>query len=136
MSANVYSLTGVSTTVDFTNSATQTYGTNSQASSSTPTGIMGMWSGNVNGDTIVQYSGTSPDAPTILSTVLNDSGNFLNFSTFVINGYNDNDVNLNGTTQYEGGSADSPLILQNVLAHPSNFLNFSTYQIQEQLPEN
>jgi len=99
-----------------------------------PTDTLGMWSGNVNGDSIVQYLGGTPDTTAILSAALNDPGNFLNFSTFIINGYNDNDVDMSGTTQYEGGSADSPLILQNVLAHPGNFLNFSTFQIQEQLP--
>ncbi|WP_298512421.1 choice-of-anchor Q domain-containing protein [uncultured Kordia sp.] len=136
MSANVLSLSGVATTVDFTNPTTQTYGTNAQATSGTPTGMVGMWSGNTNGDAIVQYSGTTPDAPSILSQVLNDAGNFLNFPTYVVTGYNGFDINMDGDTQYTGTTPDTPFILQNVLAHPGNFLNFSTYQIQEQLPEN
>lgn len=111
-----------------------TFGTNAQTDAGMPTDIVGMWAGNVNGDNIVQYLGGTPDTTAILSAALNDPANFLNFSTFIINGYNDNDVDLSGTTQYEGGSADSPLILQNVLAHPGNFLNFSTFQILEQLP--
>ncbi|PTX59489.1 leucine rich repeat (LRR) protein [Kordia periserrulae] len=113
-----------------------TFGSNAQTDAGMPTNTLGMWAGNVNGDNIVQYQGGTPDTTAILSAVLNDLGNFLNFSTFIINGYNNNDVDLSGTTQYEGGSADSPLILQNVLAHPGNFLNFSTFQITEQLPEN
>ncbi|MEM6721696.1 MAG: hemagglutinin protein [Bacteroidota bacterium] len=123
--------------VDFTNANSQiTFGSNAQTSSGMPNGIVGMWSGNVNGDTVVQYSGTTPDTPAILSAVLNDSGNFLNFPTFAIADYSNNDVNLDGIIQYSGVSPDTPIILQNVFAHPGNFLNFSTYQIMEQLPEN
>ena len=130
-------LEGTPTVVDFTNDATQnTFGTNAQASFGMQSGKVAMWTGNVNGDTVVQYSGTTPDAPSILSIVLNDAGNFLNFPTYVDNGYNVNDLNLDGKTQYTGTTPDAPFILQNVLAHPGNFLNFSTYQIQEQLPEN
>lgn len=132
---NVAFLEGLPTTVDFTETANQnTFGTNAQTTFGMPAGKTGMWSGNVNGDVIVQYSGTTPDAPSILSVVLNDAGNFLNFPTYVINGYSTYDVDLNGRTQYSGTTPDTPYILQNVLAHPGNFLNFSTYQIQEQLP--
>ena len=137
MTANTYGLDNTVTALDFTDVNNQiTFGTDAQTTFGMPAGIIGMWSGNVNNDAIVQYSGTSPDAPVILSTVLNDSGNFLNFPTYIVNGYNANDVNMNGETQYSGTSPDTPFILQNVLAHPGNFLNFSTYQIQEQLPEN
>ena len=68
--------------------------------------------------------------------VLNDPLNFLNFPTYIVNGYNTQDVNMDGKAQYSGTSPDTPFILQNVIAHPGNFLNFSTYSIQEQLPEN
>ncbi|WP_420575059.1 endonuclease/exonuclease/phosphatase family protein [Kordia sp.] len=111
------------------------YGNNPQTTSGIPSGRHAMWAGNVNDDSIIQYSGTNPDAPTILSTVLNDVGNFLNFPTYTISSYHKNDVNMDGNIQYTGTIPDTPFILQNVLAHPGNFLNFSTYQIQEQLPE-
>jgi len=101
-----------------------------------PTNIVGMWAGNVNNDSVIQYSGVSPDTPDILSKVLNDAGNFLNFPTYVVNGYNADDIDMDGNTQYSGTNPDVPYILQNVLSHPGNFLNFSTYQIIEQLPEN
>ncbi|MEJ6793321.1 MAG: hypothetical protein QNK89_11500 [Lacinutrix sp.] len=93
-----------------------------------------MWSGNLNDDDIVQYSGTNPDVPSILSVVLNDSGNFLNFLSYIINGYNANDVNMDGKTQYTDSEPDTTLILQNVLAHPGNFLNFTSYQIHVLTP--
>ncbi len=123
--------------VDFTNSsAVVTFGNNAQTTSGMPSGVAAMWCGNANNDTVIQYSGTSPDTPNILSVVLNDPSNFLNFPTFSVTGYNANDINMDGVIQYSGTSPDTPFILQNVLAHPGNFLNFSTYQIVEQLPEN
>jgi len=128
---------GMSTIIDFTDAANQlTFGTNAQTTSGMSAGKVAMWTGNVNSDAIVQYSGTTPDVTTILSEVLNDSGNFLNFPTYVVNGYNVNDLDMDGKTQYSGTNPDTPFILQNVIAHPGNLLNFSTYQIIEQLPEN
>ncbi|MEM6720429.1 MAG: leucine-rich repeat protein [Bacteroidota bacterium] len=137
MSNTALQLDGSRVNLDFTDATSPiAFGTNAQTDSSMPANTLGMWTGNVNGDSIVQYSGTDPDAPAILSLVLNDAGNFLNFSTFVVNGYNANDLDMDGRVQYEGVAPDAPFILQNVLAHPGNFLNFSTFQIQEQLPEN
>ncbi|WP_298421796.1 hemagglutinin protein [uncultured Kordia sp.] len=137
MTTNTVALSKTGTTVDFTDASNQiTFGNNAQTTFGMPSGKVAMWAGNVNADTIIQYSGTSPDTPEILSTVLNDAGNFLNFPTYAVSGYNSNDINLDGTTQYSGISPDVPFILQNILAHPGNFLNFSTYQITEQLPEN
>jgi Leucine-rich repeat (LRR) protein len=137
MTANTIALNTTATTVDFTDPNNEiTFGTNAQINVSTTTNMMAMWTGNVNGDTIIQYSGVSPDTTDILSLVLNDASNFLNFPTYVVNGYNAEDVNLDGDTQYSGTTPDTPVILQNVLADPGNFLGFSTYQIIEQLPEN
>ncbi|MGH1383779.1 endonuclease/exonuclease/phosphatase family protein [Kordia sp.] len=118
-----------------TDAAFINYGSNSQTQFGIPSGKYAMWAGNVNEDGIVQYSGINPDVPTILSTVLNDAGNFLNFPTYTVTGYHLNDVNMDGNVQYAGTIPDTPFILQNVLAHLGNLLNFSTYQIQEQLPE-
>lgn len=137
MSSTVITLKQVSTTIDFTDANNEiTYGSNAQTTFGMPTNIVAMWCGNANEDSIVQYSGTNPDTPDILSTVLNDAGNFLNFPTYVVSGYEANDVNMDGNTQYSGTDPDVPFILQNILAHPSNFLGFSTYQIIEQLPDN
>ncbi|WP_114901332.1 endonuclease/exonuclease/phosphatase family protein [Kordia sp. SMS9] len=111
------------------------YGSNPQTQFGISSGRFAMWAGNVSTNDVIQYTGTNPDAPAILSEVLNDPGNFLNFPTFTISGYNIHDINMDGNVQYTGTTPDTPFILQNVLAHPGNFLNFSTYQIQEQLPE-
>lgn len=135
MSANPIALSKNSTTtVNFTDNSIASFGSNAQVELASTE--LALWAGNVNGDNIIQYSGTNPDVPSILSEVLNDAGNFLNFPTYIIHGYNVHDVNMDGKTQYTGTEPDVPFILQNVLAHPGNFLNFSTFQIQEQLPEN
>ncbi|QRM89449.1 hypothetical protein FG167_09470 [Lacinutrix sp. WUR7] len=134
MTQNPIALSVSPTFIDFTNSATATFGNNAQIS--LLSGANALWAGNVNGDSLIQYSGTTPDAPSILSEVLNDPGNVLNFPTFLATGYNVHDVDMNGNIQYTGTTPDTPFILQNVLAHPENVFNFSTHQIKEQLPEN
>ena len=111
-----------------------TYGSNAQTTFGMPTGVMAMWAGDTNGDGIVQYSGGNSDVPSILSEVLNEPGNFLNFPTYNFSEYSTFDVNMNANIQYSGGEPDTPYILQNVFEHPGNFLNFNTYQITEQLP--
>ncbi|NQY30117.1 MAG: hypothetical protein HRT69_11675, partial [Flavobacteriaceae bacterium] len=136
MSSSIIALSTTTTIVDFTDAMNQiTYGTDAQTSLGMPTGIVGMWAGDVNGDGIAQYTGASPDTPSILSNVLNDVANFLNLPTYAATGYNVNDVNMDGNTQYTGTNPDTPFILQNGLSHPGNFLNLSTFSIIEQLPE-
>ena len=132
MTKATIALTATPAIIDFTTTALATFGNNAQKDMGS--GMFGLWSGDVNNDGIVQYSGTTPDTPIILSYVLNDSGNIFNFPTFASTGYSNNDVNMDASTQYTGTLPDTPAILQNVLAHPGNFLNFSTYQIIQQLP--
>lgn len=133
--ANTVSLSENLVPIDFTDATNQiTYGNNAQTTFGMSANKIAMWAGNANGDTVVQYSGTTPDSPSILSLVLNAPGNFLNFPTYTVTGYHNEDINMDGNTQYSGTTPDTPFILQNVLAHPSNFLNFSTHQIIEQLP--
>ena len=130
-------LSRISTNINFSDANNPiTFGTNAQTSFGMQTGTIAMWAGNVNGDTFIQYSGTNPDSPSILSNALNAVGNFLNLPTYSVNGYNINDVNMDGEAQYSGTTPDTPFILQNTLSHPGNFLNLSTFSINEQLPEN
>ena len=132
MSTNTIALSATAVSVDFTNGSVSTFGTNAQKDMGS--GVFGLWAGDSNNDSSIQYSGSTPDTPSILSFVLNDSGNFLNLPTYAVTGYFNGDVNMDGNTQYAGTSPDTPSILQNVLSHPGNFLNFSTYLITQQLP--
>jgi hypothetical protein len=134
MTQNPIALSVSPTNIDLTNSANDTFGSNAQIT--LQSGVKALWAGNVNGDDVIQYSGTNPDSPSILSEVLNDSGNTLNFPTFIVTGYKVQDVDMDGNTQYTGTAPDTTILLQNVLSHPENTLNFSTYPIKEQLPEN
>ena len=132
MSNAPISLSRITKDVDFTTNTLAKFGTNSLIEISN--NKYALWSGNLNTDNFIQYSGANPDTTNILSYVLNDSGNFLNFATYTVNGYSNNDINMDGQTQYSGVNPDTIYILQNVINHPGNFLNFSTYQILEQIP--
>ena len=135
MTLNPIALSRITTIINLQDSSNDiTHGTNSQIDIGN--GKLALWSGDVNQDHLIQYTGSSPDTPYILSYVLNDSNNFLNLPTFSITGYNQFDLDLDGNTQYTGANPDSPILLQNILSHPSNILNFSTFIIEEQLPEN
>ncbi|WP_452226113.1 hypothetical protein [Lacinutrix cladophorae] len=134
MTQNPIALSTSNTNINFTNNSIATFGSNAQTT--LLSGQKALWAGNANGDEVIQYSGTNPDAPNILSEVLNNPGNILNFPTFIVTGYKVQDVDMDGNTQYTGTEPDTPILLQNVLSHPENGLNFSTYEIKEQLPEN
>ena len=135
MSASPISLFGSPLVVDFTDGSVPTFGTNAQTTLGMPIGVQGLWAGDATNDGIVQYSGGFPDNPSILSFVLNDSGNFLNLPTHPVNGYSNNDVNMDGVSQYSGANPELPFILQNVISYPANFLGLSTWPIEAQLPE-
>lgn len=130
-------LSRITTNLNFSDASNPvTFGMNAQTNSGMPSNTLAMWAGNVNGDSTLQYTGANPDSPNILSLVLNAAGNFLNLSTYSVNGYHSSDINMDGNTQYTGTEPDTPIILQNALNHSGNFLNLSTFSIEEQLPEN
>ena len=135
MSSSAIALSGTVTAVNFADGSVSTHGSNAQTILGMPVSTIGMWSGDSNGEGIVQYSGATPEGPVVLSYVLNDSSNFLNLPTFSISGYSATDVDMDGQTQYAGGTSEMPIILQNVLTNPANFLNLITWPIEAQLPE-
>ncbi len=98
-------LGATSTAVDLTDGSTSTYGTGAQR-------VLGAtrmsWSGDVNGDAAVKYTGSGNDRDPQLLTVGGTTPNK------VITGYGTTDVNLDGSTKYTGPANDRDLILQNV----------------------
>ncbi len=130
------SLTNTSQVIDFSNGGLGTFGSNAQTTSGMPSGVIGLWAGNADGSSAIQYSGANPESTQILSYVLNSPSNFLGLPSFPISGYSDNDVNMDGQTQYTGSAPELPLILQNVLTNPENFLSLPSWPINERLPEN
>ncbi|MEM9678733.1 MAG: BspA family leucine-rich repeat surface protein, partial [Bacteroidota bacterium] len=122
MSASPISLFGSPLVVDFTDGSVPTFGTDAQTTLGMPVGVQAMWAGDANSDSVVQYLGGFSDSTSILSFVLNDSGNFLGLPTYAVNAYSDYDIDMDGVTQYIGIDPELPFILQNVLSYPANFL--------------
>jgi len=124
--------------VDFTNSASPiTFGTNAQSSFGMQIGMLGMWAGNVGGDTSVRYQGSGNDTNSLKDAVLADSGNTTSSNLHSFTGYDRADVNLDGSSRYQGSGNDSNTVKDIMLAHPDNQSTPSNlFIILEQLPEN
>ncbi|PHS10044.1 MAG: hypothetical protein COA88_03170 [Kordia sp.] len=138
MSANTVALSDAITILNFTDAASQiTYGTNAQTVYGMPTGKVGMWAGNADGNSQIRYQGSGNDTNTIKDKVLADAGNSSNSNLYSFTAYNTADVNLNGTTRYQGSGNDSNTIKDIILGHPNNQSSPSNlFIILEQLPEN
>jgi hypothetical protein len=127
-------------TVDFTDPATATWGTNAQRIITVNTvPVAMMWAGDANGDGKIIYQGPANDLTKVLTDVLSFPGNFPGFAYNYANatGYFNGDVNMNGTAIYQGQGNDLTTILTSVLAFPGNFpgfaYNFS--QLVAQIPQ-
>lgn len=99
-------LTTTPATIDLTNTATATYGTEAQR---TRDGRTMLWSGDVARDGVLRYTGDGNDRDPILlyiggSVPTNESAP----------GYHQQDVNLDGIVRYTGGNNDRDPILVNV----------------------
>jgi hypothetical protein len=139
MSLNTIALSATSTTVDFTNGIT-TFGTNAQKDMGS--GIMGLWTGDANGDNNLNYIGALSETTAISSHVFNDPNNTIfggpPVATYSSLGYSNADVNMDGITKYIGTSSDVSFISDNIFNNPSNTLfggpPTATYVFSEQLP--
>jgi hypothetical protein len=98
-------MSGVGQTMDFTLASTALYGSQAMRSNGTRRAL---WSGNVNGDTMLKYVGSGNDRDPILTAV----GSTL--PTNVVSGYRREDVNMDGLVKYVGLNNDRDLILTNV----------------------
>ncbi len=102
------------TSVDFSNPATATYGTNAQTNVN---GVMTMWAGDINRDGKIKYNGAANDKTLILSRVGVATPNN------IITGYDSADLNLDGKVKYNGAANDKTIILINVgVSTPNNIL--------------
>ena len=100
-----YMLRDPNTLIDFTTSATATYGTGARKTVGT-TEVM--WLGNVTGDGFIKYTGSGNDRDPILVRVGSTTPN----NTAL--GYYVEDSNLDGTVKYTGSANDRDPILLNV----------------------
>ncbi len=106
MTANAVSLSVLPASIDFTNPATATYGTNAQKAVGTK---MVLWSGDATGDGTLKYTGTTNDRDPILIAVGSTTPN-----NVVNNAYDRRDTNLDGVIKYTGTGNDRDIILTNV----------------------
>ncbi|MBL7954922.1 MAG: PKD domain-containing protein [Flavobacteriales bacterium] len=106
MTLNGVALSSVATTVDLTATGTATFGTEARRSVTGAFPTQALWTGDVNFDGDVKYTGDGNDRDIILV----DIGGAV--PTNETNGYNDSDVNMDGITRYTGGDNDRDRILQ------------------------
>ncbi len=102
--------------IDFTTSATATFGTNARVNLGS--GVLGLWGGNANGNNSVRVTG--PPA-------INDYSNLLNYlgtpTTIQTNVYVPQDFNMDGTVRITGPPAINDYSkLLNILGSPTTIL--------------
>uniref|UniRef100_UPI002606C037 hypothetical protein n=1 Tax=uncultured Lacinutrix sp. TaxID=574032 RepID=UPI002606C037 len=144
MTTTPITLSSVNTIVDFTDANNQiTFGTDAQTTFGMSSGIVAMWSGDVNEDGQLNYSGGQSDAPGIRSKVFNDPNNSVfggpPVASYQSVGYNTTDIDMDGLTVYSGGASDVLHIRNNIFNNPSNSVfggpPTGTYLFIQQLPE-
>jgi len=92
--------------VDFTSSATATFGTNARKTLGT---VQLLWAGDVTGNHQVKYTGSANDRDPILVSVGSTTPN-----NILTAQYSTRDVNMDGTVKYTGSQNDRDPILVNV----------------------
>ena len=105
MSSAPITLTGMGTLVDFTSSATPTWGTSARK---TVGSVMVLYAGDVNGDGTIRYTNAPNDRDPILSKI----GGVV--PTATVPGYWPEDVNLDGVVKYTNTANDREPILTNI----------------------
>ena len=114
MIAAATSLNTTTTPIDFSNSATSTWGSSARKQIGS---TMVLWAGQTTVDGVVKYTGTNNDRDPILL----DIGGAIPTNT--VNGYMGTDVNLDGVVKYTGIANDRDPILINIGgAIPTNTL--------------
>ena len=104
MTASPVALSGTSTSIDFTSSATATWGT---AARRNMAGTMVLWPGDTNFDGSVSYMGAGNDRDPMLQMIAIPT-------QVVTSTYSSRDVNLDGLVKYTGPNNDRDLILQTI----------------------
>ena len=133
MSADAMRLDWTSTTsIDFTDSSTATFGAFAQASLTATEN--GLWTGDANADKEIQSVGNNSEASAISNSILDPDVNPLGIVTqIILNIYSNSDINMDGVLSLND---DNAIIPSNILSHNANSFTLSSYIIEEQLPEN
>ncbi len=118
--------------IDFTQAATLTWGNGAQRNQDN---LTRMWSGNVNMDGKVAYSGADSDDEALLNAILGNPENTNGEKSFPIMGYVTGDLNMDGKAVYQGSGSDKYLITTSVVLNPLNPTYDLNMPIIEQLPQ-
>jgi len=132
MTAATVPVQGSGELVDFTASATATYGTNARYV--TKLGKAFLWAGNANTDNNLIANGVNQDTGVVYVHILSVPENTSFNSNYVLKGYQVGDFNLDGQVIFSGPSNDVDLLITNVLTHPLNTLYNGNYIVRGQLP--
>ncbi len=124
--------TTLSTTIDFTDPTTETYGEDAQVQMQ---GRMALWAGDVNQDRIITYQGDQNETNQTFFDVLTADDNTGTDVTYIHKNYGSSDTNLDCNAIFQGNANDINLHFFNILNHPQNPNMLTNFQIREQLPE-
>ncbi|MBK9276096.1 MAG: SprB repeat-containing protein [Flavobacteriales bacterium] len=108
MTLDPVAMTSAPVSVDLTDAATTTFGTNARKSITGTFPALVLWAGDVTFNGQVKYAGGSNDRDPILVRI----GGLV--PTATANGYYPEDVNLNGQVKYAGSANDRDPILVNI----------------------
>ncbi|QMW01779.1 hypothetical protein [Spirosoma foliorum] len=133
MTAAASALSSTAVTVDFTNPATTTYGSNAQQLISS-TNKRVLWGGNADGNRTIIYQGSNNDVGWVLNQVQLDTGNPNALITYIATKYSTSDLDLNGQIISQGAGNDTQIIFLSELLHPDNAAFSIAYIVSEQVP--
>lgn len=105
MTGAAFALSATPLSIDLSQPATGTYGTNARKANG---GLMNLWSGNVLANGFVSYTGTDNDRDPILNAIGGVS------PTNTVVAYSLADVNMDGSVVYTGNGNDRDPILSNI----------------------
>jgi uncharacterized delta-60 repeat protein len=106
MTASPIALSTTPIIIDFTSSATSTYGTEARKNNN---GILTLWPGDANFNGQVKYTGPNNDRDVVLTAVGGSTP-----TNVASNVYSGADVNLDGVVKYVGPNNDRDIILQTI----------------------
>ncbi len=138
MSASPIALGYSITNVDFKTNSVSTHGSHARSSFGMPSGVLGMWAGDVNNDGKVIFLNTGAESVEIKQRVLDQSALESPFGASVFyrpKGYYVEDVDMDGEVIFLNAGNELLYVKDNIQAHPGNqIFNSVFFTIFGQLP--
>ena len=139
MTATTRSLSGTTTSVDFTSILTTNYqrsGLTGNVHAQKTVGLKrALWAGNTNTNAFVSFTSGGNDTDPVYFKVLGDVGNAAFAANYIVNNtYAREDINLDGKVIYQSTDNELDTILFGVLGHLLNLNSLNSYVIYQQLP--